>query len=58
MKDLKKIELFFNNRKLPKENILLSQGVTIVDCYLFVSSHLSTCKYNEGNKTYLPYYLC
>lgn len=46
---------YFEKKELPKGNILLKQGVTIINVTDFVKSHLTTTKTNEGKAAYLPF---
>ena len=53
--DIVELENYFSNIKLPIKPIKLNKGGTIVDCSLFVESHLSYVKANNGKQTFLPY---
>ncbi|TRZ52037.1 hypothetical protein D4S03_04090 [bacterium] len=52
---IKELEDFFASEELP-EAIKLNAWTDITDLHLFIQSHLSTVKAQNGNKTYLPYY--
>lgn len=49
--------LDFNFYTLPETPIELNAWETISDPVAFVNSHLEICRRNNGNKTFLPYYM-
>ena len=54
--NIEKIELFFQKAKLPPNPIKLNDFEIIVDVKKFIESSLATCKANNGNETFLPYW--
>lgn len=53
--DIKELVTYFNSIELPTEPIKLNKFSTIMDCSLFIDTHLATVKANNGNETFLPY---
>lgn len=53
--DIKELENYFTNIKLPTEPIKLNQYSTLKNCSLFIEKHLATVKQFNGNITFLPY---
>jgi hypothetical protein len=53
--DILLLEEFFNLVTLPSKPIKLYEFCTIIDAPLFLSSHLSTLKANNGNKVFRPF---
>ncbi len=53
--EILELETFFNSTTLPVHTVKLDVCSTIIDVYLFVSSHVAIVKANNGNKTFLPY---
>ena len=53
-KEIRELEDFFAERKLP-EKVRLDSWNMIVDCKLFVDTHMSIVHYHNGNDVYLPY---
>ena len=54
--NIEEIELFFQKAKLPPNPIKLNDFEIIVDVKKFIESSLATCKANNGNETFLPYW--
>jgi hypothetical protein len=54
-KEIEEIESFFNGVVLPKENLFLNKATKITNVTLFVSSHLTMVKANNGNEIYKSY---
>lgn len=52
---IRELEAFFENIELPTQPIKVNAYSTILDCSLFIESHIETVKANKGNKTFLPY---
>jgi len=52
--DISELENFFENITLPTEPIKLNECTTIIDCSLFVQSHLNTVKAYIGKEIALP----
>jgi len=52
--DVSELENFFENIPLPTEPIKLNECTTIIDCSLFVQSHLNTVKAYIGKEIALP----
>ncbi|MCK9291654.1 MAG: hypothetical protein WCR58_12310 [Bacteroidales bacterium] len=53
--EIMELENYFSGIELPTYPVRLNQCSVITDCSLFVESHLSVVKANNGNKTYSPY---
>lgn len=53
--DISELESYFENIPLPTEPIKLNECTTIIDCSLFVKSHLNTVKAYIGKEIALPY---
>lgn len=49
------LEAHFRNANLTTTPIRISPAETITNPVLFVNSHLSVVKYNNGKHTFLPY---
>jgi len=54
-KDIKELEAYFKKAAIPTEPFKLNQYSTVNDCTLFIKSHLTAVKANNGKITYLPY---
>ncbi len=54
-KDIKELENFFANTKIPKHPIKLNEWSKITDYSKFIDSHFSIIRANNGNNTFLPY---
>lgn len=52
---IKELESFFNNIKLPEKEIKLNQCTILSNVNKFITSHLATVKANNGSLIYLPY---
>lgn len=53
--DIAELENYFASIELPKYTIQLNNYSIILDCSLFISSHLSTLKANKGNKNFVAH---
>jgi len=53
--DISNLENYFSQITIPTQPIKLNQSSTIVDCSLFIKSHIATVKANNGKQTFLPY---
>ncbi len=53
--DVSELENFFENTTLPNTAIRLNECTKIIDCSLFVKSHLNTVKAYIGKEIALPY---
>lgn len=53
--DISELENYFASMMLPTRPVPISRGVTIIDCSLFIESHIATLKEKNGNRTFLPY---
>lgn len=53
--DIAELENYFTGIELPTQPVKLNKSSTIKDCSLFIDSHLTTVKRNNGNRTFLPY---
>jgi hypothetical protein len=53
--DITELENYFASIELPNHPIKLNQCSTIIDCSLFIESHLITLKANSGKRIFLPY---
>jgi hypothetical protein len=53
--DIEELENYFANIELPRQPINLDCSSIIKDCSLFIESHITMAKANNGNKFFLPY---
>ena len=53
--DIAELETYFTNIELPTQPVKLNSGNTIKDCSLFIESHFSNIKANNGKRSYLAY---
>lgn len=53
--EIAELESFFANVQLPTHSVRLSKCSTIVNCDLFVESHLAILRANNGQRSFLPY---
>jgi hypothetical protein len=53
--DIGELENYFKGIELPTQPLKLNNYSTIANCYLFVESHLTTLKVNNGKRSFLPY---
>jgi hypothetical protein len=53
--DIKELESYFANIKIPTQKIILSKGGIITEYPVFIKSHFATLRANNGNKTFLPF---
>jgi len=53
--DIAELENYFASIELPTQPVKLNRCSTITDCSLFIESHFTTVKGNNGNRTFLPY---
>ncbi len=53
--DIAELETYFVNIKLPTQPVKLNRCSTITDCSLFIESHFTTVKANNGKQIFLPY---
>jgi hypothetical protein len=53
--DIAELENYFANIELPTGSVKLNSYSTITNCALFLRSHLSAVKENNGNRTFLPF---
>lgn len=53
--DITELENYFNTSSLPCVPVLLNEWSTITNIPLFIDSHLSTVKANNGKAAFLPY---
>lgn len=54
-KEIKSLEDYFNQIKIPLATYDLKNGQTILDVKKFIESHLETLKKNNGNIVFSPY---
>ena len=54
-KQILELESYYLSSEIPRHSIKLDQSCTIKDVSLFVSSHLTYLKANNGKDTFLPY---
>lgn len=54
-KYIQEVEDFFLKTELPKGPIRVTKFAVITDLKLFIDSHLSMAKANNGNYTFIPY---
>jgi hypothetical protein len=53
--DINELENYFSGIALPTQPIKLNRFSTITNCSLFIESHFSIVKANNGKQTFLPY---
>ena len=53
--DITELENYFTNITLPTQPVKLNRCTTITNCSLFIESHFSTVKANNGKRTFSPY---
>lgn len=53
--EIKELENYFKSIELPTESVKLNQCSMITDVALFIESHLSFLKRNNGKKRFIPY---
>ncbi len=53
--EINELEDYFSKIELPKTPIKLNEYTTILNCELFIESHINTIKKHKGNNTFLPY---
>jgi hypothetical protein len=53
--DITELENYFSGIALPTKPIKLNRFSTITNCSLFIESHFSIVKANNGKQTFLPY---
>lgn len=53
--DITDLENYFKNSSPPEKPIKLNPYSTIINCSLFIESHLAIVKWNNGNTLFLPY---
>ena len=54
--EITEFETFFAGIELPTQPIKLNPYGTIINCSLFIESHLATVKANNGKRIFLPYF--
>lgn len=53
--DISELETYFVAAEPPTQPVKLNEYSTIIDCSLFIETHLATVKANNGKETFLPY---
>ena len=53
--DIAELEKYFSSIKLPTEPIKINECSIVNDCLLFIDSHLTVVKANNGKRLFLPY---
>jgi hypothetical protein len=53
--DIAELENYFAGITLPTQPIKLNRCSIITNCSLFIESHFTTVKANNGKRTFLPY---
>jgi len=53
--DIAELENYFTSIEIPTQPVKLNPAETIINCSLFIESHLATVKANNGKQTFLPY---
>ena len=53
--DITELENYFTGITLPTQPVKLNRCSTITNCSLFIESHFTTVKANNGKRTFLPY---
>lgn len=54
-KEIEELENFFKSCQMPTEPIQLSKGEVIHNLKLFIDTHISVIKINNGKKVFIPY---
>jgi hypothetical protein len=54
-RDITDLENYFTNITLTTQPVKMNKCSTITNCSLFIESHLTTVKANNGKRTFLPY---
>lgn len=54
--DVAELETAIRSANMPQAPVKLDQCTTIIDVPLFIESHLSTVKHNNGNPHFKPYF--
>ena len=54
--EIEQLEKYFQTAIIPKGNLKLNAWTNIVDCKLFITSHLIRLKANINNKTFEQYF--
>ncbi len=54
-KDIQELDAYFKKAAIPTEPLKLNQYSTKNHCALYIISHITTVKANNGKITYLPY---
>lgn len=52
--EITELETYFANLEPPTQPVKLNEYSTIIDCPLFIETHLATVKANNGKETFLP----
>lgn len=53
--DIAELEKYFSSIKLPTEPIKINECCIVNDCLLFIDSHLTVVKANNGKEKFRPY---
>ena len=53
--EISELENYFSGIELPTQPVKLNNYSTITNCTLFIKSHFSAVKDNNGNETFLPF---
>jgi hypothetical protein len=53
--EITELENYFSGIALPIQPVKLNRCSTITNCSIFIESHFTTLKANNGKRTYLPY---
>ena len=53
--EISELETYFVAVEPPTQPVKLNEYSTIIDCSLFIETHLATVKANNGKETFLPY---
>ena len=53
--EISELETYFKSIEIPNNPLKINSYSTILDCSLFIESHFSTVKANNGRTTYKPY---
>ena len=54
-KEIEELENFFKSCQMPTEPLQLSEGEVIHDLKLFIATHISVIKTNNGKNGFIPY---
>lgn len=53
--EINELEIFFADVQLQKQSVKLNQCCTITNVLLFIETHFTTIKANDGKKSFIPF---